>query len=148
MQSQTGQDIQLNTKFIILYLFKCLDSKKLYFWVEVRCQIHTCIPVPKKATYRFNDYQSKDFLSTIDYKSLPYCLTTIFDKMITFNSFHCICKRCFNIKYFSESCGLDLSETRIAGGSEEAKWPWMGSTSATANGVTVAERRLSTNVTF
>ncbi len=37
--------------FILLYLFKCLDSKKLYFRVEVRCQIHTCIPVPKKATY-------------------------------------------------------------------------------------------------
>jgi hypothetical protein len=48
MQSQTGQDTQHNTKFIILYLFKCLDSKKIYFRVEVRCQIHTCIPVPKK----------------------------------------------------------------------------------------------------
>ncbi len=52
MQSQTGQDTQRNTKFIILYLFKCLDSKKLYFRVEVSCQIHTCIPVPKKAAYK------------------------------------------------------------------------------------------------
>ncbi len=52
MQSQTGQDTQSNTKFIILYLFKCLDRKKLYFRVEVRCQIHTCIPVPKKAKYK------------------------------------------------------------------------------------------------
>ncbi len=52
MQSQTGQDTQHNTKFILLYLFKYLDSKKLYFRVEVRCQIHTCIPVPKIATYK------------------------------------------------------------------------------------------------
>jgi hypothetical protein len=32
--------------------FKCLDSKKLSFRVEVRCQIHTCIPVPKKKQHK------------------------------------------------------------------------------------------------
>jgi hypothetical protein len=52
MQSQTGQDTQRNTKLILLYLFKCLDSKKLYFRVEVRGQIHTCIPVPKKSNIK------------------------------------------------------------------------------------------------
>ncbi len=44
------RDTQHKTKLFILYLFKCLDSKMLYFWVQVRCQIHTNIPVPKKAT--------------------------------------------------------------------------------------------------
>jgi hypothetical protein len=33
---------------IILYLLKCLDIKKLYFWVQIGHQILTCIPDPKK----------------------------------------------------------------------------------------------------
>jgi hypothetical protein len=35
----------------ILYLLKCLDSKKLYFWIQVGRQILSWIQNPKKATY-------------------------------------------------------------------------------------------------
>jgi hypothetical protein len=48
MQSQTGQNTQCNPEI------KCLDIKKLYFRVQVRRQIHTCIPVPKKSNIRKN----------------------------------------------------------------------------------------------
>jgi hypothetical protein len=39
-----------NPILIKLYLFKCLDIKKLYFQVQAERQIHGCIPEPKKAT--------------------------------------------------------------------------------------------------
>jgi hypothetical protein len=37
---------------IILYLLKCLDIKKLYFWVQIGRQNLTCIPDPKKKQYK------------------------------------------------------------------------------------------------
>ena len=58
---------------IILYLFKCLDIKKLYFWVQIGLQILTCIPDPKKS----NIEKKKTFFILIPhqllFKKIPWC---------------------------------------------------------------------------
>jgi hypothetical protein len=52
MQSHMGSTYSAIQMFIILYLFKCLDIKKLYFWVQIGRQILTCIPDPKKKQHK------------------------------------------------------------------------------------------------
>jgi hypothetical protein len=42
----------LDELFYYKDLFKCLDIKKLYFWVQRGLQILTCIPDPKKSNIK------------------------------------------------------------------------------------------------
>jgi hypothetical protein len=62
-----GQDIKCKQMLIILNLLKCLDIKKLYFWVQIGRQILTCIPDPKKSNMKLKKKKNRLAISVVTF---------------------------------------------------------------------------------